>query len=293
LGDKNVQQGDVFTLKLSVSGIGNIHNINAPLLKLPAGCSIYGDPEREEDVQFTEEGVTGTITFTYNIQLHESGTKIFAAPSLSYFDPVKEQYITLKSEGFVLEIAPNKSYQPLAHQGENSLKSHSDAISSDSEKNQGTGEKEGSVVQLLIGIVAPISGIGLLFVFLLLRKKRNSISESDSHSEVNCSESPLTRIQATTPVLDYWKEANEKMNDKNLFAVLLPKAIIQSVETKFSCCFSSRDDAFMALENKNPNVSSGLREIINHCDLYRYGFENEDIDPALLFEEARLLIERI
>lgn len=292
-GEKNVQQGEVFTLKLVVSGSGNLHNINAPLLKLPVGCMIYGDPERTDEVQFTEDGVTGTVTFAYNILLKEPGTKVIAAPSISYFDPVKEQYITLKSEGFVLDVAPNKTFQPLAHHGNQAKNGHSDALSIATVEKEDESLNSTSVVNLLIGIVAPISGLGLLFLGLILLKNRkmrqSSITESNEHF---VQPSPLNLPNSTSTV-NFWQAAKDNLSDKNRFAVMLPKAIIQSVENKYGCCFSSREAAFSALEAKNPDSASQLRELINKCDLYRYGFENEDIDPYSLYNEALLLMDRL
>src|SRR6218665_3768858 len=104
-----LKAGDVFQVQLVVSGIGNIHNIQEPKLKIPNGCKLYGDAQKEESYDYTESGVAGSITFVYNIQVLQEGELHFDAPSMSYFDPRKEKYITLSAEPFTILLGKEKT----------------------------------------------------------------------------------------------------------------------------------------------------------------------------------------
>ncbi len=102
-----VQQGDVVTMTVVVSGYGNLHNINTPELKLPKGIVVYGDPAIEEKISFGLRGAEGKITYTYNLQVLQPGNFNLPSLSVSYFDPEKKQYMTLREPG--MEVIGEKT----------------------------------------------------------------------------------------------------------------------------------------------------------------------------------------
>jgi hypothetical protein len=286
-----LKQGDVFTLKLTVKGLGNLHNINAPILDLPAGCSVYGDPERAEDVQFTEDGVTGEITFLYNIQVTKEGTIQFEAPSIAFFDPIKEKYIIQRGEAFELEVKADKNFQPLTT-NITPTKGHTDQIATGANKPQKS-TKTNNTFNWAIGIGTPVGALSLLFLFLFLRKKK----QVKPTEETNILTTPNRLSCATTPLLadkvDYWIEAEASLEDSNQFAVYLPKAIIQKLEAKWCFTCASREKAFEKIQENQPEIAQRLRAIIDECDLFRYGFGANTIDTTALFEEANSLIHSL
>ena len=91
-------KGDVITMTVVVSGYGNLHNINTPEVKLPKGIAVYGDPETIDDIHFGMRGAEGTMTFKFNLQVTQGGEFKIPAMTISYFDPDKKKYITLKEE---------------------------------------------------------------------------------------------------------------------------------------------------------------------------------------------------
>lgn len=292
LGNTHVKQGDVFTLKLMISGIGNLHNINTPELNLPDGCNVYGEAEREDDVQFTEDGVTGTVTFLYNIQLSKAGEMAFLGPSISYFDPNKEQYVTIRTEAFTLHVAPDKSYQPLASSDPVKTSGHSDKVAKNASAKE-TASQNKSSVGLLIGIVTPISALGLLLLFLFLRKKRSQEPYSVHAERVEEHKNCVMNTFGSPETIDFWSEATSSLEDKNKFSIVLPKAIVQQLEKRYGCTFMSRDRAFDQLHSVHSEVSDRLKEIINQCDHFRYGFGVEEIHTEDLLIETKDLLDQI
>ncbi|PHR34256.1 MAG: hypothetical protein COA38_03920 [Fluviicola sp.] len=92
-----VKQGDVFKLIIGIEGIGNIQNSLEPELNLPKGLIVYGDPIINKDISYGVNGAEGTISYEFNIQVSTKGKVRIPGTSISYFDPITAQYVTVKS----------------------------------------------------------------------------------------------------------------------------------------------------------------------------------------------------
>jgi hypothetical protein len=98
---KRVQVGDPITATSTVSGRGNFDRVNAPALEDDHGWHKY--PSSSKFKQDDEVGISGAKTFETVISPNEEKQ---ALPPLvfSYFDPVKENYVTLRSEAMPIIV---------------------------------------------------------------------------------------------------------------------------------------------------------------------------------------------
>ena len=98
---KRVQVGDPITVTSTVSGRGNFDRVNAPALEDDHGWHKY--PSSSKFKQDDEVGISGAKTFETVISPNEEKQ---ALPPLvfSYFDPVKENYVTLRSEAMPIIV---------------------------------------------------------------------------------------------------------------------------------------------------------------------------------------------
>jgi len=98
---KRVQVGDPITVTSTVSGRGNFDRVNAPALEDDQGWHKY--PSSSKFKQDDEVGISGAKTFETIISPNE---KKQALPPLvfSYFDPVKENYVTLRSDAMPITV---------------------------------------------------------------------------------------------------------------------------------------------------------------------------------------------
>src|SRR5947208_3471824 len=98
---KSVQMGDPITVTSTISGRGNFDRVNAPVIEDEHGWHKY--PPSSKFKQDDEVGISGTKTFETVLSPNE---KKQAMPVLafSYFDPVKEQYVTLRSEPIAISV---------------------------------------------------------------------------------------------------------------------------------------------------------------------------------------------
>jgi hypothetical protein len=98
---KTVQVGDPITVTTTVSGRGNFDRVNAPVIEDERGWHKY--PPSSKFKQDDEVGLSGTKTFEMVLSPNEKkqGLSLLA---FSYFDPVKEQYVTLHSEPIPINV---------------------------------------------------------------------------------------------------------------------------------------------------------------------------------------------
>src|SRR5438067_7481640 len=98
---KTVQVGDPITVTSTISGRGNFDRVNAPVIEDERGWHKY--PPSSKFKQDDEVGLSGTKTFEMVLSPNEKkqGLPLLA---FSYFDPVKEQYVTLHSEAIPLNV---------------------------------------------------------------------------------------------------------------------------------------------------------------------------------------------
>lgn len=103
-----VEQGKVVELNIHVFGHGNLHNIEAPKLKLPKGMVLYGDPEVEDSISFSSLGAEGLKTFKYYIQANIDGKVQLKPIEIAYFDLESNSYKTKEAKMKELTVTPSE-----------------------------------------------------------------------------------------------------------------------------------------------------------------------------------------
>src|SRR3989440_1378521 len=106
---KRVQIGDPITIKAAISGRGNFDRMNAPELSDERGWHKY--PPSSNFKQDDDVGISGTKTFELVVSPNEKLTRV-PPLAFSYFDPVKEKYVTLQSEAVPLIVEGNAPATP-------------------------------------------------------------------------------------------------------------------------------------------------------------------------------------
>ncbi|MDD2199995.1 MAG: BatD family protein [Bacteroidales bacterium] len=97
VSDDSVQTNDAITIKLIVSGTGNIKLIDPPGIKFPKEFEVY-DPEIKLNVNTAAGGNSGSKTFEYTLIPRYPGNFNIGNIRFAYFDPVAGRYKTLQSE---------------------------------------------------------------------------------------------------------------------------------------------------------------------------------------------------
>lgn len=100
----DVKTNDAVTIKLTLSGTGNMKLIGTPEIKFPQDFEIY-DPKVTDDYKLTNSGLTGTKTFEYLAIPRHAGNFTIPAVEFTYFDLKSNSYKTLKTEAYNLKVA--------------------------------------------------------------------------------------------------------------------------------------------------------------------------------------------
>jgi hypothetical protein len=97
----SVQVGDPITVTTAISGRGNFDRVNAPVVEDERGWHKY--PPSSKFKQDDEVGISGTKTFETVLSPNERKQSL-PLLAFSYFDPVKEKYVTLRSEAIPITV---------------------------------------------------------------------------------------------------------------------------------------------------------------------------------------------
>lgn len=97
-----VVTNDGITLRVSISGTGNLNLIEKPAINFPADFEVY-EPKIIDNFS-AKGGTSGTRTFEYLIIPRASGDFTIDPIQFSYFNPSQKGYITLSSEKFRLKV---------------------------------------------------------------------------------------------------------------------------------------------------------------------------------------------
>lgn len=100
---KNVRENDAITIKLDVTGNGNIKLINPPKISFPADFEVY-DPKTNSNFNASEQGLNGDITFEYLFLPRFAGTYTIPAVSFVYFDTDSKRFVTKKTEEYQIKV---------------------------------------------------------------------------------------------------------------------------------------------------------------------------------------------
>lgn len=98
---------DALTLKVTVSGQGNVNLLNAPKLDIPASFEKY-DPKVTDNIEKNSNPLTGTRTFEYVLMPQEAGEQTIPPVEFSYFDIASNSFKTIRSNAFAIHVTPGK-----------------------------------------------------------------------------------------------------------------------------------------------------------------------------------------
>ncbi len=103
INSENVTTNDAVTLKVTISGNGNIRLIRTPELELPSDFEVY-DPKATDNVTATDRGVSGTKTIEYLFQPRFEGDYTIPSIKFAYFNPASGKYVNKSTQTYTLHV---------------------------------------------------------------------------------------------------------------------------------------------------------------------------------------------
>jgi hypothetical protein len=108
---KSVQVGDPITVTAKISGRGNFDRVTGPAFDDEPGWHKY--PPSADFKQDDDVGISGTKTFETVLSPNERKDKL-PAQIFTYFDALKEQYVTLRSDPIPVRVEGGTATAPVA-----------------------------------------------------------------------------------------------------------------------------------------------------------------------------------
>ena len=98
-----INYGSPIRWKAVLKGTGNVMSIQEPELEFPRQFEVY-DPEIDERISKKSNFVNGSKSYSYILVPKRPGEYTIPSMGFSYFDPEKEEYITLYSPEYPVKV---------------------------------------------------------------------------------------------------------------------------------------------------------------------------------------------
>ncbi len=99
---RKLKTNESLTLKVTISGSGNLNLVNPPEVNFPNGFEKY---EPKTSSKINRKGtISGTKTTKYLLVPRTPGKKEIPAIEFSYFDPARRSYVTLASKPYTIDV---------------------------------------------------------------------------------------------------------------------------------------------------------------------------------------------
>jgi hypothetical protein len=176
LDKKQTKTNEPVTLKIKISGKGNLKLIDNLVLKLPPDLDSY-DPKITDNLTTSEAGISGSKTFEYLLIPRHAGEFKIDPVKFSYYDLQKRSYITISSKEFVINVekgAASEATQVISGVNKEEVKFIGKDIrfikTSDIDLNRSRDKFFGS--SLFAGLSSAPLALFLLFIFLYRKNKK-------------------------------------------------------------------------------------------------------------------------
>jgi len=100
---QQVKANEAVTIKVNISGSGNMKLIKNPEIKFPDGFEVY-DPKVNNNFKTSTSGLSGTKTIEYMFIPRHDGEYEIPAADFSYFDTQDRTYKTLRTSPYKLNV---------------------------------------------------------------------------------------------------------------------------------------------------------------------------------------------
>ena len=278
---------DAATLRMTISGTGDIKRIHAPELELPEGFEVY-EPNlvRENSIMGPDGLMLNEKTFEYLFVPNLPGTYEIT-PAFSYFDVDSAKYVTISDKTYNLEVSQGKNLSrnikipEIKQEVKDILPIHGSARL---EKNQKP--FFGSVLFWILFII-PFLAFIVAFILKRIEDKKANIDPLD-----------IKRKRARKLALKRLEEAGKlkEAEKTGAFYDEISRAMFGYVCDKLQIPFSELTKDNLRQKLSALNVSEVLIEdfmkVIKNCEIALYaGMDNSEAMDETYANSLRILME--
>ena len=289
---KSLKQGDVLQLDVIITGQGNLHNIEKPKLPLRNGMIIYGDPTLTEEYTYTSAGAVGKVTYSYNIQVTKEGEQQIPAVSISYFDPRKEQYVTVNAGSPTsILVKENPKYEaPDVSDASADIVTSTDRLAPMSHYKK-TANRSGffGTPVFWASVFSPLA-LALLLIFAVKRRDEKAPAKQQLETVKLVKTSSRTFLSEA--------EASLKVGNTDAFFASIERSLtalciaIGKLDENRVYARYALIDALKTQRVSDQDIAA-VHELFEKCDFARFGSPGTASDQELILEHTRNLMNRL
>lgn len=291
ISSTDVTANDAVTLRVILSGTGNLKLVKTPEISFPQDFDIY-DPKVENKYTIKGGRQTGNKVYEYLVIPRHSGQYTIPAVEFQFFDPKSGSYKTVKTDEYTLNVAKGQggeSQTSVSYVNKEDLKfvgqdvrfhATPTALKSDSS------QFFGSLVFWLLMVLPLI----ILLVVLAVSRKRIADNANSAKVRVKKASSVATkRLKVARKLL--------MDNRKNEFYEEMMRALYGYFGDKLSIPVANLSKDNIEDELKRRNVTAEhitqVIELLDDCEFARYAPGDDDGRMDRLYEKAVSVIGQV
>lgn len=292
ISDTKIKVDEAVTLKLAVSGSGNLKLLKNPEIKFPDGLEVY-DPKINSNFKASASGMTGTRTVEYVIIPRHSGNYVIPASELSYFDIGDKTYKTLRTSEYTIHVEKSDVSES-AVMGTYVTKEDVKQLGNDIRYIETSNFPLSKVTENILGsLTAWLLYLVPLFIAIILFfvLQKHSVENSDILYVKNKKANKLARKRL--------KQAQKLLSEgkKDQFYDEILKTIWSYLSDKLSVSAAMLTKEKVAAELSERSVDSelidSLLELLNTCEYARYAPNTGQHEMGHLYSDTMNAISKL
>ena len=281
----NVKTNDPVTIKVVISGTGNLKLLKNPDIKFPESFEVY-DPKVNNKFGTNSSGVSGTKTIEYMFIPRHSGVYDIPSAQLSYFDLQDKTYKTLQTPAYKINVARGEGGETSVvgnYTGKEDIQQinkdiryiNTDKIKLDEEETPFFG----SIMFWMLYLI-PLLIAAILFVYFRKQITENANLQFVRNKRAN--KVAQKRLKTAQKLLSEGK--------KELFYAEVMKTVWTYLSDKLSIPVSllNKENISFNMEQKNvpAEITHKFIEILNTCEFANYAPNSGQQEMGNLYDET-------
>lgn len=291
--DKNeVKANEAITLRITISGNGNLKLIDPLDLKFPPDFEVY-DPKVSNNFKSSEAGLRGNISFEYLMIPRHPGDYKIPSVEFNYFDPKSNSYKKANSKVFDIKVlqgepgAGDVVVSSISKEDVKFLGSDIRYIRTDEIKLK----KKGSVlfgnIKFYLAYIIPLT----FFLFILIIRRDYIKKRADTRLLLYRRANKVSRKRLKQASLFLKENKREEFCNevlKAFWGYLSDKLGIPKVDL-------SKDSVTDELNkfNVDETTISSFMEVIDNCEFDRYSPAGETTKSEAIYNKAANIISKL
>ena len=274
ISQTELQANEAVTIKLDISGAGNMKLLKTPAIDWPEGFEPY-DPKVTNDFRTTTSGVSGTKSIEYLAIPRSAGEYTIPAVTFSYFDIDEKAYKTLRTPDYTIRVKRGineqtaNSQQPIAvsySQKEDIKQLGTDIRYIDTKAPKITNHKSQITDYRFIWLWYVVPLVLAIILLIVLRKQIKEASDLTRMKYKHANKVAQKRLKAASAAL--------KANNKDAFYAAIEQAAWTYLSDRLSIPMADLNKENIAALLRQKGVSETLiaevKNVLSTAEFARY-----------------------